>query len=62
MKFLDGFKTIIGLIGTVVAVAVPHLAPQIQDAAPNVIAVAQGVFGTLLAFGVIHKAEKRQGK
>lgn len=58
MKFLDGFKTIIGLVGTVAAVVLPKLAPSIQAAAPSLIQTAEGVFGTLLALGLIHKAEK----
>ena len=59
MKFLDGLKTVIGLVGTVVSVAVPRVAPQVGEAIPHVVAVAQGVFGALFALGVIHKVEKR---
>jgi len=59
MKFLNGFKTIIGLAGTVVSVLAPKFAPALNEAAPHAIAVAQGVFGLLLALGLIHKVEKR---
>jgi hypothetical protein len=62
MKFLNGFKTVIGLAGTVAAVVAPRFAPAINEAAPHAIAVAQGVFGLLLALGLIHKAEKASSK
>lgn len=58
MKFLDGFKTVIGLLGTTVAVVVPQIAPQVQEAMPHVIGVAQGAFGLLGVLGIIHKVEK----
>lgn len=58
MKFLNGFKTILGLAGTVVSVLAPRYAPALNEAAPHAVAVAQGAFGLLLALGVIHKAEK----
>lgn len=62
MNFLNGFKTILGVVGTVVSVVVPNAAPAIGEASPHIFAVAQGVFGTLLALGVIHKAEKRAAR
>lgn len=58
MKFLNGFKTVLGLAGTVVTVLAPKFAPTLNEAAPHAVAVAQGAFGLLLALGVIHKAEK----
>ena len=58
MKFLDGFKTIIGLVGTALAIVVPHVAPQVQESIPHVIGIAQGAFGLLTVLGVIHKVEK----
>lgn len=58
MKFLNGFKTVLGAVGMVGAIAFPKLAPTIADAAPHAIGVAQGVFGLLLTLGIIHKAEK----
>lgn len=58
MQFLNGFKTVIGLLGTVAAVLVPHIAPTIQAAAPQVVDIAQGAFGLLLTLGIIHKVEK----
>lgn len=58
MQFLNGMKTWIGLAGTVLTVALPRLAPVITDAAPHAISIAQGVFGLLLALGLIHKREK----
>ena len=58
MKFLNGFKTILGLAGTVVSVLAPRYAPALNEAAPHAVAVAQGAFGLLLALGVIHRVEK----
>lgn len=60
MKFLNGFKTYIGLAGMVAAIIAPRLAPQINEAAPHVVSIAEGIFGALLALGVIHKVEKAQ--
>lgn len=60
MKFLDGFKTVVGAVGLTVTLVAPHLAPQVQDIGGNAFLVAQGVFGCLTALGVIHKAEKRK--
>lgn len=59
MKFLNGFKTILGAVGMVVTIAAPSLAPAIGEAAPHAISVAQGVFGLLTVLGIIHKAEKK---
>lgn len=58
MKFLNGFKTAIGLLGMVATVVLPKAVPVINEAAPHAVAVAQGVFGLLTALGIIHKVEK----
>lgn len=59
MKFLNGFKTLIGVLGTVATVLLPKIAPgvvqAVGDAAVN---VATGIFGLLGALGIIHKVEK----
>lgn len=59
MNFLNGFKTIIGVLGTIVSVALPKVAPDVVTAIGNhAVDIAQGVFGLLTALGLIHKAEK----
>lgn len=62
MRFLDGVKTILGAAGLVATIVAPRVAPSIAEASPHVVAIAEGVFGTLLAFGVIHKVEKAKSK
>lgn len=63
MKFLNGFKTILGLIGTVVTVVIPAISGDVVAAVgEQVLGIAQGVFGLLAALGVIHKVEKAQAK
>jgi hypothetical protein len=56
MKFLNGFKTILGGAGTVVAFlsqaqVLPILPPKVQP-------YVMGAANVLLALGVIHKYEK----
>lgn len=58
MKFLNGFKTIIGLAGVVVSTVVPSLVPVVNEIAPQLVGIAQGVFGVLATLGVVHKVEK----
>lgn len=59
MNFLNGFKTIIGLVGTVVSVVVPKIDPGIVTAAgDHVVGIVQGAFGLLTVLGVIHKIQK----
>lgn len=64
MKFLNGFKTIIGIIGAVatplVAVGgnVGKIASDGIAALPHIATTVEGGFLTLLALGLIHKAEK----
>lgn len=61
MKFLNGFKTWLGLGGLVASMVLPAIGvdaggvPGVQEGLWN---VSQGVFGTLAALGVIHKVEK----
>ncbi len=66
MKFLNGFKTAIGIIG---AIATPVIAlggnvgQVVQDgvsALPHLYATVEGGFLMLTALGIIHKAEKRK--
>jgi hypothetical protein len=59
LKFLNGFKTILGSIGLVVSVVLPHVAGTVAQAAPHAISIAQGAFGLLTLLGLIHKAEKK---
>lgn len=58
MKFLNGFKTVIGVAGTVASLVAPKILPVITDAAPHAINIAQGAFGLLMVLGIIHKSEK----
>lgn len=61
MNFLNGFKTIIGVLGSVVAIVLPKVAPGVvQAVGDQVVGIAQGVFGLLTALGIIHKVEKAQ--
>lgn len=60
MKFLNGLKTIIGVVGTVVTVLVPKITPAVvTEVGDHAFAVAQGVFGLLTVLGIIHKVEKK---
>jgi hypothetical protein len=60
MKFLDGFKTIIGVAGSVALIVAPKIDPAIvQAVGDHAYGVAQGVFGLLTVLGVIHKREKK---
>lgn len=62
MKFLNGLKTIIGVVGSVVLVIAPKVGLDVvQSAGDQVYGIAQGVFGLLTILGVIHKVEKSQG-
>lgn len=59
MKFLNGFKTILGTIGTIVSVLVPSVRPDlITGIGDHVVGIVQGASALLLALGLIHKAEK----
>ncbi len=62
MKFLNGFKTILGAAGMVLTFVAPKIVPAFSDAAPHAINIAQGAFGLLLALGIIHKSEKTGAK
>lgn len=62
MKFLNGLKTIIGVVGTVITVLIPKVTPEIvTTVGDHTVAIAQGVFGLLTVLGIIHKAEKANG-
>lgn len=60
MKFLDGWKTVLGVAGCVLTVALPRAQPGviggILDNANNAVV---GVFGLLTVLGIVHKVEKR---
>lgn len=64
MKFLNGWKTVLGFVGLGVTVLssaggdVAQVGAVVGEVAGHVDAVVLGVFGTLAALGVIHKAEK----
>lgn len=62
MKFLNGFKSILGAAGMVLTFVAPKVIPVFTDAAPHALNVAQGAFGLLLALGIIHKSEKSAAK
>lgn len=68
MKFLNGFKTIIGVLG---AVATPLIAVGgdvgkiVSDgvaALPHVYQTVEGAFLTLAALGIVHKVEKAKSR
>lgn len=64
MKFLNGWKTILGAIGTVVVPLVAvggkvgELAGKVAEVGQHVDIALTGVFGALLALGIVHKVEK----
>jgi hypothetical protein len=68
VKFLNGWKTILGIVGTVVTVGVGAggdvgaIASKVGEFAGNADAVVTGAFGMLTVLGVAHKLEKRAGK
>lgn len=68
MKFLNGWKTILGIVGTVTTLGIANggrvgeIAGTVQQVAGHLDSVALGVFGALTAIGVIHRTEKRKGK
>lgn len=62
MKFLDGFKTILGTVVLVVGTAIPKIAPAVAAGAEHAIGIVQGVGGLLAVLGLIHKGEKRAAR
>lgn len=59
MKFLNGWKTILGVAGTLGAIVFPHVDPGVLGGAlDNANNVVTGAFGLLTVLGIIHKAEK----
>lgn len=64
MKFLNGFKTIIGVLGAVatplIAVGgdVGKIAQDGISALPHIYSTVEGAFLALTAIGIIHKVEK----
>ena len=64
MKFLNGWKTVLGFVGLGVTVLTSaggdaaQVGAVVRDVARNADAVVLGAFGCLAALGVIHKAEK----
>jgi len=68
MKFLNGWKTILGIVGTVGTVLVAS-GGDIGKVASVVIAASQhadsiilGASGLLTVLGLVHKAEKKAAK
>lgn len=60
MKFLNGFKTFIGLAGIIITTVTTKVAPEVvAQVGSEVVGIAEGVFGLLLTLGIVHKAEKR---
>ena len=68
MKFLNGWKTILGVVGSVATLLVSgggkigEIATTAVDVAGHLDSVALGVFGALTALGIVHKAEKGRDK
>lgn len=63
MKFLNGFKTVIGVLGTVVTVVLPKVTPEVVQAVGGaMVQIAEGAFIMLGALGLIHKGEKAAAK
>lgn len=64
MKFLNGYKTILGIVGTVATVLISsggnvgHIGQVVVDASQHVDAILGGAFGLLTVLGIIHKKEK----
>jgi hypothetical protein len=62
MQFLNGYKTITGLLGTigvgVVQAVAPKYAPVLNGALSWLVPTGYGIFGTLLSLGLIHKKQK----
>jgi hypothetical protein len=65
VKFLNGWKTITGLVGTLATVLIAsggkigEIAGKTVEVVGHLDSVALGVFGALTAIGIIHKAEKK---
>lgn len=61
MRFLNGWKTVLGVAGTLAGVLLPKVHPDVVSgvlgSADNVVV---GAFTMLTLLGVIHKAEKRK--
>lgn len=62
MQFLNGYKTITGLLGTVgigvIQAVAPKAAPVVQSVLSWAVPTGYGIFGTLLSLGLIHKKQK----
>lgn len=60
MKFLNGWKTALGVVGTLVTLVYPRVDPTVLGGALNdANNVVVGAFGLLTLLGVVHKVEKR---
>lgn len=70
MKFLNGWKTLLGILTTAAAVIVPSvggdasLVPAVSDQVGNIVehgsALVAGIGATLTTLGLIHKVEKKR--
>ena len=65
MKFLNGWKTVLGLVGTVGTIIISSggkvgaIASTVVQVFGHVDSVVAGVFGALTVVGIIHKVEKK---
>lgn len=68
MKFLNGWKTILGTVGTLGTLLlgaggkIGQVAGTALEVAGHLDSVALGAFGVLTTLGIIHKAEKKSEK
>lgn len=59
MKFLNGWKTVLGIAGSVITIVLPKVDPAVLGGALNdANNVVTGAFGLLTLLGIVHKVEK----
>lgn len=61
MKFLDGWKTVIGAGGLLIGTFVPKLAPTIGQLMEPALTLGTNVAGVVATIGIIHKIIKSRG-
>jgi len=60
MKFLNGWKTVLGVAGVLGSLILPKVSPGVLGGAlDNANNIVLGAFGLLTTLGIIHKVEKR---
>lgn len=68
MRFLNGFKTVVGVVGSVATLLIAgegrvgEIGRTAVEVASHLESVALGVFGALAALGIIHKGEKASAR